>query len=1215
VTITDSVPPPSAEARAGLLSRVFIRWPSALVATASERPLELGDSLVPPPYDHLERVTGEFERAYAAQQGRPDRLRRALYDTYRKRFWWSSLVFLAYQTCATLGPLLILVIIDWFQSNHGGAVGEGLALAAGLGVFRVIDSVAHKHQWSETWKNTHSINALLRTQILRKYLRMDRSARLDFPSGEVVTLAASDARRVGRISFIHMAWAVPLGIAGSCVILVVLLGWPGLVGIAVLIAGLYLANVANDRLYALEPDIRQINGERMSLVTDYLGAMRTLRAHGWEDVAQGAVERKRASLNALLSRRQRRLATLYLVNAAAPVLMITVTLAVYAASGHTLKAGVVFSAIAVLTVMRSQLPELVRYLDMRNEWRVALVRVSKFLEAPDQIEQAGDEAPTKDIELAGASFAWPSAEDAQPCLTDVDLRIGAGELVAVLGRVGSGKSALLAALAGSLRAVDGTVTVPRGAIHLPQKPWIMQGTVAENIRCFAPADDERYAAVLRATALDSDLASMPRHDATPVGERGARLSGGQRQRIALARAAYEQADVYLIDDPTSAVDDAVASVIIEDLLTGLLAGSTRVVATHRLDLARRADRVVLLDGGRVVAAGTYAEVAAVAPELLTQAEAVAAKAEELEDEAPDEAETDLDEDEIDEPGRTGRVTARTYRDYLRVLTPGALVFVLFGLSLLAQGVVGASSFWLGSWTDNPGKDTTMYTVVFVALGLASVVLDRGLYTFFFWRGVKAGQTLHNSMLGRVLRAPMRFFDRNSSGRVLARFSADMETIDLELPEYAMDTLGIAVGMFVPVVALALLSVPTLVITPLIVIVYLRWQQRTRNSTVAVSRLAKQANEPMLELLAEAVEGVGSIEGRATRVDGYEAAFGKRVRTAHYADYTVNSLSRFFNLRLDLLGSVVLFGYAALLVARGGLAGGTAGAGISFAYALIDTLAMSLMTIQTTDLALASFERVFDYTKLETETEDGAPAPAGWPAAGEVSFQDVTLRYSDEGAPALAGVSFTAAAGRKTGIVGRTGSGKSSLFSALLRFVDRQDGVIAIDGVDVAGLRLRDLRSRIALIPQDPVLLPGTVRENLDPYGSLPDERLLAVLAEVGLETRISTLPGGLDAVLQSGGALSAGERQLLCLCRALLDDAKLVLIDEATANLDAETDALIQGTLARELAEATVLCIAHRRDTLADADSVVTLDAGRVANVEVAAAVLAEAAAVPEAVS
>ena len=354
------------------------------------------------------------------------------------------------------------MIIDWFQSNHGGAVGEGLALAAGLGAFRVVDSVAHKHQWSETWKNTHSINALLRSQIMRKYLRMDRSARLDFPSGEVITLAASDARRVGRISFIHMAWAVPLGIAGSCVVLCVLLGWSGLFGIAVLVAGLWLANVANDRLYALEPDIRQVNGERMGLVTDYFSALRTLRAHGWEDVAQGGVDRKRAALNALLSRRQRRLATLYLVNAAAPVLMITATLVVYAASGHTLKAGVVFSAIAVLTVMRSQLPELVRYLDMRNEWRVALVRVSKFLEAPDKAESGRDER-SRAGHRAGrrlVRLAWGRGRAALSHRRRPADRRPANSSPSS-GRVGSGKSALLAALAGSLRAVDGTVEVPR----------------------------------------------------------------------------------------------------------------------------------------------------------------------------------------------------------------------------------------------------------------------------------------------------------------------------------------------------------------------------------------------------------------------------------------------------------------------------------------------------------------------------------------------------------------------------------------------------------------------------------------------------------------------------------------------------------------------------------------------------------------------------------
>jgi len=1190
---------PSAEENAGVLSRIFIHWPGALVATARTRSLELSDSLVPPSYDHLDRVGPAFDRAWARRHAEKDGLRRALYETYRKRFWWAALIFLAYEACAVAGPLFIRAMVAWFEDSARGLVGEGLLIAAALGGFHLIDSVAHKHQWSETWKTTHSITALLRTRVLAKYLRMDRGARLDHPAGEVITLASSDATRVGKVSFIHMAWAVPLGVAGSCAVLLFLLGWAGLIGVALLIGGMFLSNRTNDRVYELVPEIREVNGRRIGLVSEFAAAIRTLRSHGWEAMAETAVGRERAVLNQLLVRRQRRLATLYLVNAAAPVLMVTATLIAYAALGNTLRAADVFAAIAVLTVLRSQLPELVRYLDMRNDWRVAFGKMTTFLNEPDRrpVEQTDPAtgAPGT-VELTGASIAWPSTDDPAPVLTDVDLRIEPGELICVLGRVGSGKSALLSSLAGMMRTTAGRVRVAGSVVYLPQHAWIMQGTIAENVHCFSPDDPERYEAVLRATALTGDLAAMPARDATAIGERGATLSGGQRQRVALARAAYEDADIYLADDPTSAVDDNVAATIMDDLFGTVLAGRTRIVATHRLDFARRADRVVVVDGGRIVAVGSFEQAARSIPELLPELAAEPA-AEPVTATMPEGVAEVLEaEEEEVEPIRSGKVLAATYRGYLRVLTPGILAVVLIGLAVLGQGAVGASSFWLGIWTEHAGHDTLLYASVFAAIGLVGLALDRGLFSFTFARGVRAGTQLHDGMLRSVLRAPLSFFDRTPSGRIVTRFSADMETIDLELPESTIDTLTIFVGLIVPWVLLAVVNPWALLLALPVLALYARWQDRTRSSTVEASRLAKQAAEPVLALLSEVVEGVTSIEGRPARMGGFERRFAERARLAHRANYTVNSLSRHFNLRLDVLGSFVLFGYAVLLVIANNVGAGFAGAGLSFAYMLIETLAMSLMTVQAMDLSLASFERVHDYTALPAEPTGGQAAPAGWPSAGDIRFQNVTMRYAESAPSALDGVSFHAPAGRTIGIAGRTGSGKSSLFATLLRIVEVESGRIVIDGVDVSTLRLHDLRAAIEVIPQDPVLLPGTVRENIDPFGDFPADQVAAALAKVGLAAKVASLPDGLEQPLSAGGMqLSAGERQLLCLARALLNGSRIVLIDEATSSLDAETDAQIQEVLRTELAGATVLVIAHRRETLTGADLVVRLDSGRIA--------------------
>lgn len=1174
------------EDRAGWFSTVLFRWPSPLVDTGLKRALTLDDALVPPAYDQIERAHPAFLEAYARRESHPERLARALYDVFRRRFWVASLIFLAYQVLSAAAPLLILVLVSSFGRN--GSAPQGLLIALGLGAFQILESIAHKHQWSEVWKTAQSVTALLRVEVLRKYVRMDGQARAAHPTGEVLTLTSSDAMRVGQTAFVHMAWAVPFGIASSAVLLCVLLGWAGLVGIAVLVLGLYLANKVNDRVFALVPEIRAVNGVRIGLVADYVAAVRTLRSHGWEEVAERAVGRERDALNRLLVTRQRRLATLYLVNAAAPVLMLTVTLLVFIALGNRLEAPKVFAAVAVLSGLRQQLPELVRFLDMRNDWRVALDKLTTFLDARESVFLARSSGG--EVSLSGASFAWPGQSDAR--LGPLDLTVAPGEFVCILGRVGSGKSSLLAALAGAMPLVDGEVHSPASVVYMPQNAWVMQATVAENVTCFSEPDPARYAQVIDAVGLDTDIALMPLREATVLADRGANLSGGQRQRLSLARAAYEQAEVYLLDDPTSAVDDGVAATIRDRLLCGLLADRTRVVATHRLDLARLADRVVVLDQGRVVAFGPFEEVTRSTPGLLTGVARPAG----LVEEANPTPEVAAEPEPSDKPQLRGGIAGSTYRRYFSVLTPGRLLVVLLGLALLAAAFLNGSSLWLGYWTERPDRDTVLYALVFAGLGLTSLGMDRALFAFAFTRGVATGQQVHRQMLTRVLHSPLEFFDHNPSGRVLTRFSSDMESVDLELPRHTIDLVRVVVGFAVPALALAALGPATIVLIVLVVLAYLRLQRRTRSSTVAVSRLAKAAREPVTSMLTEVIEGVTSIQGRPARMAGYEHSFIERVRTAQHADYTVNSLSRYFNIRLDVLSGLVLSGAAAVLVVQD-VGPGVAGAGLTFAYALVGSLSMGLLGLRMMDLSLASFERIDAYTRLPTEPRDGAAAPAGWPDRGVVRFEGVVMRYRPDAPPALDDVSFEIPGGSKVGIVGRTGSGKSSLFATLLRFVEAESGTVTIDGLDIASLRLEDLRAEVVVVPQDPVLLPGTLRENLDPFYRFSDAQVVEALEKIGLGCRFGADTSMLENVPINGTTFSAGERQLVCLARAILHRARVVLIDEATSSLDAQTDELIQRTLGTELADATVLCIAHRRSTLDDADLVLTLDGGRVADI------------------
>ncbi|RLN10087.1 hypothetical protein BBJ28_00018735 [Nothophytophthora sp. Chile5] len=896
-------------------------------------------------------------------------------------------------------------------------------------------------------------------------------------------------------------------------------------------------------------------------------------------------------------------------------------------------------------------------------------------------ENPSPDSPTSNsavkVDVEQSRGASNSVNDSQVFrLEGVNLEVQRGSLVMIVGKVGAGKSSLISALLGEMPRTSGVLELGGRVAYVSQDTWIRNASVRENILFEQEFDAERYASVLEASQLAMDLRALPNGDATEIGERGINLSGGQKARVAIARAAYRvQTDVLILDDPLSAVDPHVAHAIFEECIVGMAAGQTRLlVLNSHYDLLAHADHVVVMRDGSIVSQGSFEDVLVQFPQLVVES------SQGDEDAKPTDETSDGNDDEIDallmassgnqheekleksvaktemvkeeqvvseqskeksaaSAGRLiraedrvkGTVGAHVYKAYFDETGVNGLVVVL-AISFaycVSQGARTIVDWWPGHWARNMprrGVDPTYSGTTFGMWYLGLIVLCSILTVIralmMIESSMRTSQHMHDELFRRVLRAPVtRYFDVTPVGRILNRFSNDLDQMDSILPqEYQLlfQNVSMALGSLV-VSAFASYWIGVSYI-PLLVVFVLTGQYFKKTSR-ELKRLEGITRTPVYNLFGETLSGLPTI--RAFRMESAFSARNRKVVDTNANLYlTYWSASRWLATRLDLLSVVIIFVVTLYLVAtRGSVGSMTSGISLTYALMLTSVIQWVMRSVDRVDNATTSVERLLYFREIEAEDDGGysvsdllradLKAEGGegrsWPSKGVVRFEGLCLRYRPELPLVLRGVDLDIAAGEKVGICGRTGAGKSSLMVALFRICDFDSGRVLIDDVDITTVNLRELRRSLAIIPQDPVLFSGPLRENLDPFGEYSDERIWAVLAQVHMADNLRRWGAGLDfEVAESGDNLSVGQRQLLCIGRALLKDSKVVVLDEATANVDTATDALIQTTIQETFEDKTVLIIAHRINTIMHCHKIAVMDAGLVAEFGAPAELLAE---------
>lgn len=1209
--------PYSPEQAAGFFSRLYFHWVQPTLREGMHTPLTVETLLPLNASEDPTMCDRQFATALSACQTRRRPVLAAMAMLHKRTFGLVFAVSMIYLTATIASPLILRRLIQTLGPGAGGDI-AGPVWAGLLFLTALITSMAAHHMFHMLLKLMIRVRIGLVTAIYRKALALTIGSRQAAPAGQIINLMGTDAQKfVNVLNVIHSVWVHPMQLVLVLVVLYVILGPASLAGAGMLLLFLWLSAVVAKRHVVARKMLARHTDRRVGLMNEILMSIRIIKFYAWEKSFAQEVAGIRADEVVELSKLARLSALGTLIFLSTPVVVAVVTFATFVLAGNELNAADVFSSLALFMVLRQAMVMLPDMVAGCLEANVAIGRVEAFLALPELKAAEASAAPIGSVTLAQATCEWTPG---LPALKDVSLAVSPGALVCVVGAVGAGKSALMAALLGELQVVSGTVAIAGSVAYVSQQAWILNDTIRNNILFGLPLDQGRYARALSTVHLTHDLWQFPRGDETEIGERGVNLSGGQRQRISLARAVYANADVLLLDDPLSALDSTVGQAVFDECLLQELAGRTRILTTHRLEYVDRSDLVVVLGDGRIAEIGKPHELKrrggiytklwhayeretstdhaadgatdageALAPEVL------AADGERA---APGQLVTD-------EERFTGVVGRDVYKMYLKAFAPGILLAALLVVFVLKEVLNVGTDSWLAYWSGVGVFKLTLFLGGFLLLGLLACISTYGRSLFISLRGLTAGTNFHGRLLQSVLRAPMSFFESTPVGRVLNRFSRDLEAVDWQIPRSLHEALGCVCSILSTlIVIVAVTPIAAVAIFP-VALVYYYVQRQFRPASREGQRLDSITRSPIFAQFSESLAGVQILRayGAAPR---FEQQLLRHLETNSRTFYTIVSANRWLGTRIESLGAVIVATAAfTALQTQSTAAIGFAGLAVTYSLAITGAMNWAVRMFSQLESNLNSVERIDHYAQLTPEHWDGAPPPEHWPTRGQISFQDLELRYRADLPPVIKRLNCEIRAGEKLGIVGRTGAGKSSLLLGLFRVLEASGGRILVDGIDIATLDLAALRGALAIIPQEPVLFSGTVRKNLDPFGQHDATTLWDALHRAQLGVVVEGLKDGLDAVVHEGGSnFSVGQKQLLCLARAVLRKSHILLLDEATASVDVATDKLIRHTIQTEFAAATVITIAHRLSTVMDCDRILVLDAGSIAEFDAPQALL-----------
>ncbi|XP_074291617.1 ABC transporter C family member 10-like [Silene latifolia] len=1206
--------------KAGLFSKISFWWLNPLIALGKEKTLSDEDMPKLHKFDGAESCYIQFIDQLIKEKDQETSLQSALLWTiiacHQKEILISGIFALISILTLSVGPLLINSFIKVSMGKEAFRY-EGYVLAILLFFLKIMESLSRRQWYFRTRVIGVKVKALLTALIYKKQLRLSSDARKTHSGGEIMSNVTVDAHRIGELPFwFHQIWTTALQI---CIALAILINLVGLATIASLVV-LILTVLCNIPLSKLQHNFQTTQmvaqDERLKACSEALVNMKVLKFYAWETHFKNTIEGLRSKEYKWLLRVHLGLVCQIFLFWTAPIPISGATFAACYFLGVPLYASNVFTFLATLRLLQEPIVAISDVLNAVIQATVAFTRISRFLEASEVEHGNKNDISSVDhaIRLNSVNLSW-EINQTKPTLRNISLEVQPGAKVAICGEVSSGKSTLLAAILGEVPYKEGTVEVNGRIAYVSQTAWIQSGTIRDNILFGCAMDEVRYQETLHRCSLVKDLELLPFGDLTEIGERGVNLSGGQKQRIQLARALYRDADIYLLDDPFSAVDAHTATNLFKEYVIEALSEKTVILVTHQVDFLPAFQCCLLMSDGGILQAGHYKELLASTSEFsdLVNAHKKTAGTERLAEVGTFERETCPDEkakthapeasngDQLikKEERNVGDTGFKSYRTYLKNNKSYLyLICVVIFQLIFVMGQI-AQNYWMASNVDNPHISPPKLIVVYLSIGICSVVfvLFRTLAIVII--GMKSSESLFSELLNSLFRAPMSFYDSTPLGRILSRVTSDMNIVDLDV---CYNILSVISPTIIASANLGLLAT----ITPQVLFVYIPviymiiWVQRYYLATAKeLMRIQGTTKSQVANHLAESISGAMTI--RAFGEEDRFFAKNLNLVDRNSSPFLHNfAASEWLIQRVETLNAIVLSSVALcmVLLPPSTIRAGFVGMAFTYGLSLNNTMVYGIQCQCIFANNIVSVERLNQYMHLPSEApevvEDRRP-PKNWPIIGRVEICDLQMRYR-EGAPlVLRGISCTFEGGDRIGIVGRTGSGKTTLIGALFRLVEPTQGKILVDGIDISQIGLHDLRSRLGIIPQDPTLFNGSVRFNLDPLCKHTDEEIWEVLGKCQLKESVQERFQGLDStVSEDGSNWSMGQRQLFCLGRALLRKSRVLVLDEATASVDNATDMILQKTIRTEFCDCTVITVAHRIPTVMDSTKVLAMSDGKV---------------------
>ncbi|CAK9207810.1 unnamed protein product [Sphagnum jensenii] len=1160
------------------------------------------------------------------------------------RFWLGGLFKIGSDASQFVGPVFLSFLLEAMQNCE--PVWKGYMYATCIFVGLMLGVLCEGHYFQNVMRVGFRIRSTLVAAVFRKSLCLTQAGRKAFTAGKITNIMTTDVNALQQIcQHAHALWSAPIRIVVAISILYRELGIASVFASIVLLGMFPVQAYIIRWLRNLRKEGLQLTDKRIGLMNEFLSAMDIVKCYAWEKSVKAKVLNVRDDEISWFRKAQLLAAVNSFFVNAVPVLVTVVAFGSYTMLGGILTPAKAFTSLSLFAVLRFPLfmfPTLVTAAINAN---VSLRRLQELLLAEEHMLQENPplESGVPAISIKNGTFSWePNA--GHPTLSNINLEIEVGSLVAIVGSTGEGKTSIVSAFLGEIPAISGSQATLRGKVaYVPQVSWIFNATVRDNILFGSSYDPERYNRAIHASALRQDLTLFPSGDLTEIGERGVNISGGQKQRVSIARAIYANADVFLFDDPLSALDMHVAHEVFDRCLRQELRGKTRVLVTNQLHFLSHVDKIVLVHQGEIKEQGTYDELltgGSLFKELMEKAgmtentvsKDADARAETKDVDGAMERDMEIElapslklrlssknetKERVkeksskallikEEERETGLISCKVLSRYMMALGGAWVIGVLFLCYVMVEVMRLSTSGWLSIWTDRTRPKShgpLYYLYVYAVLSFCQIFITLGNSLWLVFSSLAAAQRLHNGMLEAMLRAPMSFFHSNPIGRIINRFAKDTGDIDQDVAVSA----GMVLTSIFQLISTFLLigfvnTISLWAILPLLVAFYYAYVY-FQSTAREVKRLDSITRSPVYAQFGEALNGLASIRAykvydRIAKMNGNTMDTNSRFTLVNISSY------RWLSMRLQFLGALMIWIVGTLAVLGNAKASDPAafaplmGLLLSYAFSITQLMTNALRLASTAENSLNAVERVGNYIDVTPEAplviEDHRPPP-GWPSAGVIEFKNVVMRYRPELPPVLHGLSVEIRSMEKVGIVGRTGAGKSSMINTLFRIVEVEQGHILIDGLDIGKMGLSDLRENLGIIPQTPVLFSGSIRFNLDPFSEHSDADLWESLDRAHLKDVVQRNSLGLEAEVSEGGEnYSVGQRQLLSLARALLRKSKVLVLDEATAAVDVGTDALIQKTVREEFKPYTMLTIAHRLNTIIDSDRILVLDAGRV---------------------